>query len=257
MVEAVFFDIDGTLASFNTHKIPNSTKESIRLLKEKGIKVFVATGRGKHELSILDGLTFDGYITMNGQCCFDDKGNIIYDNAIDSKSVNDIFDYCNERSIPCSFTNGVFAHYNMVNDSVVEMHGLIHTPIGEVKDKTFILSHSIYQISAFLNNAQEMEFNKLIPDCKTSRWCSLFCDVSPKGGSKDKGIHRFSEYYKFNLDKTVAFGDGGNDLEMLKMVNLSIGMGNANDEVKEVVDYITDSVDDNGIYNALKHFNII
>ena len=35
MIKAVFFDIDGTLVSFNTHKVSDSSKEAIRLLKEK------------------------------------------------------------------------------------------------------------------------------------------------------------------------------------------------------------------------------
>ena len=47
MVKAIFFDIDGTLVSFQTHTVPESTREALRLLREKGIKVFIATGRPK------------------------------------------------------------------------------------------------------------------------------------------------------------------------------------------------------------------
>ena len=45
MIKAVFFDIDGTLVSFKTHKLPDSTVRALDLLREKGIKVFIATGR--------------------------------------------------------------------------------------------------------------------------------------------------------------------------------------------------------------------
>ena len=55
----------------------------------------------------------------------------------------------------------------------------------------------------------------------------------------------------------MAFGDGGNDLSMLKHVHIGVAMGNAKDYVKDVADYVTDSVDEDGIYNALKHFNIL
>lgn len=48
MVKAIFFDIDGTLVSFQTHTVPESTREALRLLREKGIKVFIATGRQRH-----------------------------------------------------------------------------------------------------------------------------------------------------------------------------------------------------------------
>ena len=47
MVKAIFFDIDGTLVSFNTHSIPESTQNALKQLREKGIKVFIATGRPK------------------------------------------------------------------------------------------------------------------------------------------------------------------------------------------------------------------
>ncbi len=45
MVKAIFFDIDGTLVSFETHKIPASTHEALKALRDKGIKIFIATGR--------------------------------------------------------------------------------------------------------------------------------------------------------------------------------------------------------------------
>ena len=81
MIKAIFFDIDGTLVSFKNHQIPASTIESLKKLKEKGIKIFVATGRGKDGLDILDEIEFDGYITLNGQYCYVDN-QIIYENTI-------------------------------------------------------------------------------------------------------------------------------------------------------------------------------
>ena len=45
MVKAVFFDIDGTLVSFTTHTIPESTRRALQALRQNGVKVFIATGR--------------------------------------------------------------------------------------------------------------------------------------------------------------------------------------------------------------------
>ena len=50
MIKAIFFDIDGTLLSHNTYSVPESTKEALRLLKEKGILTFIATGRHLSEM---------------------------------------------------------------------------------------------------------------------------------------------------------------------------------------------------------------
>ena len=67
MVKAIFFDIDGTLVSFQTHTVPESSREALRLLREKGIKVFIATGRPKTlMMDAVGDLDFDGYVTLNG-----------------------------------------------------------------------------------------------------------------------------------------------------------------------------------------------
>lgn len=55
----------------------------------------------------------------------------------------------------------------------------------------------------------------------------------------------------------MAFGDGGNDLSIVKAAGIGVAMGNANEILKTSADYITTSVDDNGIYNALKVYNVI
>ena len=68
-------------------------------------------------------------------------------------------------------------------------------------------------------------------------------------GNRAVGYGRISE--------TMAFGDGGNDLTMLRAAGVGVAMGNALDEVKAHADYITSSVDEDGITNALKHFEII
>jgi hydroxymethylpyrimidine pyrophosphatase-like HAD family hydrolase len=48
MIKAIFFDIDGTLLSFKTHQVPESTQQAFQLLKEKNIKVLRHEGTGSH-----------------------------------------------------------------------------------------------------------------------------------------------------------------------------------------------------------------
>ena len=55
----------------------------------------------------------------------------------------------------------------------------------------------------------------------------------------------------------MAFGDGGNDISIIRQAGIGVAMGNAGDDVKAVADYVTTSVDDDGIANALKHFGVI
>ena len=61
----------------------------------------------------------------------------------------------------------------------------------------------------------------------------------------------------FDLKDVYAFGDGLNDLEMLKAVGTGVAMGNGVPEAKEIADYITTDVSENGIWNGLKNLKLI
>ena len=74
MIKALFFDIDGTLVSFTTHKIPQTTVDAIAQAKKNGVKIYISTGR---PISLITNLgqiehLIDGYITTNGAYCFVD-----------------------------------------------------------------------------------------------------------------------------------------------------------------------------------------
>ena len=67
----------------------------------------------------------------------------------------------------------------------------------------------------------------------------------------------FQEKYGISPEECIAFGDEYNDIEMLKRVGCGIAMGNGTDDAKGVADYVTDTLHDDGIYNACKHFGLI
>jgi hypothetical protein len=83
----------------------------------------------------------------------------------------------------------------------------------------------------------------------------LSFDLTLKGESKAKGIRKLVESLGMDMEDTVAFGDGRNDVEMLSEVGFGIAMGNGADEAKEVANYVTDDVDKNGIEKALDKFS--
>ena len=261
MIKAVFFDIDGTLVSFNTHKVSDSSKEAMKLLREKGIKLFIATGRIKTHINNLDNLEFDGYITANGCNCFiGDKE--IYKKGIQRDEVYSLINYLiNEEKFPCSImmNKGIFINYK--TDEVEKVSKSINLPIPVVDNYYDFLEENIdniLQINLFVGEEKEKELmSKIFKNCESNRWHPLFTDVNTKGGGKHIGIDKIIEYYNIDISETIAFGDGGNDISMIKHAAIGVAMGNANESVKNIADYITDDVDNDGVYKALKHFNII
>ena len=260
-LKAVFFDIDGTLVSFNTHKVSDSSKKAIKELKDKGIKVFIATGRIKAQINNLDDLEFDGYITANGHDCYiGDKE--IYRNVISRETLHALLDYLeNEEKFPCSVmtNNGIFINY--IDDKVRRLSEGIDLEIPVVENyRQFVEENidNVLQINIFVDEDKEKELvKKLFKDCESSRWHPVFADINQKGGGKHVGVSKIIEYYKINISETMAFGDGGNDLTMIEHCAVGIAMGNSNEKLKKAADYITDNVDNDGIYKGLKHFDII
>mgnify|MGYP000081423280 FL=1 len=78
----------------------------------------------------------------------------------------------------------------------------------------------------------------------------FFADVNVAGVNKAMGINEFASYYGFDVSRTIAFGDGGNDISMIRAAGMGIAMGGASEAVKSVADYITEAVDENGVRNA-------
>ena len=145
-----------------------------------------------------------------------------------------------------------------VNEAVKEVAQLIEINIPPVRPIEEARNKEILQIMGYFKEDDELEvFRKVLTHCEPMRWYPLFADIIARGNSKSKGIDHVLDYYGIDLKDTMAFGDGGNDVPMLSHVGLGVAMGNASPEVQAAANYVTTSVDEDGIMNALKHFNIL
>ncbi|MBR0265510.1 MAG: HAD hydrolase family protein, partial [Prevotella sp.] len=84
-----------------------------------------------------------------------------------------------------------------------------------------------------------------------------FTDITANGADKGKGILAIARHEGFDPSRTMAFGDGGNDTSMILQAGIGVAMGNAIEALKQQADYVTTSVDDDGIMGALRHFGLI
>lgn len=118
-------------------------------------------------------------------------------------------------------------------------------------------SKEVIQMTPFITEEEEKEIRPSIPTCEVGRWFPAFADITAKGDTKQKGIDKIIRYFDMKLEETMAFGDGGNDISMLRHAAIGIAMGQAKEDVKAAADYVTAPIDKDGISKAMKHFGII
>src|SRR5699024_10931663 len=100
-------------------------------------------------------------------------------------------------------------------------------------------------------------FAEAVPGYRAVRWNPVFADVIPADGGKAEGLARMMARHGLTADQCIAFGDGGNDIEMLRAAGTGVAMGNASPTVQAAADYVTDTVDRDGIWKAAVHFGLI
>lgn len=258
MIKAVFFDIDGTLVSFQTHQVPESARQAINHLRQQGIWVFIATGRHLNVINNVGDLQFDGYVTLNGSCCYAGRDKVIYERAIPAETVGSLVRFMEEtETFPCIFVREKDMFINYTNELTSEVFDLLNFPEPTVADIREALSKPVLQLIGFFQAEQEARVMKALPGCEATRWSSLFTDIVPIGGSKRIGIEKMLEYFGIRREECMALGDGGNDIPMLQYAGIGVAMGNAREEVQKEADFVTRSVDEDGVAYALKHFGLL
>lgn len=257
---ALFFDIDGTLVSFNTHEIPASTILALTQAKANGHRVFIATGRPPIIITNIGAIEhlIDGYVTINGALCYvgDD---IVSCQAIPPDSARNIANDAKQKGYGLI---AVGEHDIAVLDPKGDVNRIFRQQLAVEnldlsKPMEEVLGQRILQMTAFFDESYERELMAHMPDCTSGRWHPEFTDITGAQADKGRGLLTMAAHQRIDVNHTIAFGDGGNDLSMIRTAGIGIAMGNAIDTLKEHADYITTSVDDNGIRNALKHFRLI
>ncbi len=257
-IKAVFFDIDGTLISLKTRVIPESTQKAIKNLREQGIKVIVATGRSINDLGHIKHIEFDGFLTFNGGYCMTIDGQVMFKQAIHPDDIMNLIHYSENSAVSFSLMYEDKVRISHKSPQVIELYTHVNLPVPPLYDKETLDVDNVLQVNVFIDPENEGSFmQEVMPNSLSSRWTPLFADVNPGGISKQKGVKFFCDHFNIDVSETMAFGDGGNDISMLKFVKIGVAMGNAGDNVKEVADFVTEEVDNHGVEAALVHFGLL
>lgn len=261
--KAIFFDIDGTLY-YPTVGIPASAKEGIAKLKENGHLVFICTGRTKAMLfNELNDMEFDGIIAGAGTYV-EYNGKELYRYDMDEMEAMDIANELREMGFaPVPEGHDIFymepesrwtKEYKMVYNHFYNNVG------GEIRkmpeDGSGIKAA---KMSAVVSERSDIEAAKKKYEEKylVVLHGKVILELIPKGFSKAEGIKMLLEHTGIDKKDTYGFGDSMNDYEMLDYVEYGIAMGNSDKRLMEVADYVTDTIENDGIYKALEKYQLI
>lgn len=256
MIKAAFFDVDGTLFSHQTNRVPPSTREAIARLQARGILCVVATGRHPIELAALplEEIGFDAYLLMNGQMMLDKQKNMIFSVPISEKVKKVLVEQFENKLYPALILEKDDIYLNFSNNRVVQAQAHFNLPMPKISTYS---GKEIYQFCLYIREEEERFLAPIADDCVITRWHNYGIDLLAKGGGKMVGIQRYLDTIGVAPEEIIAFGDGENDIEMLSFAGIGVAMRNAEDSVKAAADYVTADIDDDGIAEALKHFNLI
>ena len=271
----IFSDIDGTICYNRPNIIPESTIQAMKSARENGHKIFLCTGRS---FVSIDQMLLD--LPINGMvlCC---GAQVIYnDNVqeltpIPKKLLITILDYFIKHeigfSLECPNKNLLFNEGYEVFKKLKTLHLEEHLrdeylrnrgyiPFNEIKEEDY---EQGLKVSFYSNKVKEIQYFLDHMDSRLDGYFDhMFKDIESgeillNTTTKAYGIDVVRKKYNIDIDHVIAIGDGLNDLPMINHAGIGIAMGNSVDKLKEVADYVTDNVDNDGFEKAFKHYKLI
>ena len=263
MIKMVAFDVDGTLYDFKTASILPKTIEAIKALKEKGIYVVVASGRCHYGLGkALNDLKMDYIIAKSGSVLVDKDNNVIsrYDFSMDQ--VNELINFSHETDAGLIFKfidhMYIYQHPERIDWLEKQMNSDIgKEPFKDGSSQDHHLLDLPQSCSIHADPASVKEHFGNHPTISFIQYSYDGYDVVNRGINKGVGLKNLMEHLHLNKDEVMYFGDNYNDVEAMSMIDHPIAMGNAVDDIKKIAEYVTDSCDSDGIYKALKQYELI
>lgn len=244
----VFFDIDGTLIDMERKEISEKTLEALRRLKERGVLLCLATGRGPLTLPRFEGVEFDAFLTFNGSYCFN-REETIFSNPLPGEDVRTLIRNAAALGRPVSIATRDRMAANGRDQDLVDYYAFAKREVEVAPDFDRAAGEEVYQVMLGCRKADYPLLLRGTRRAKIAAWWDRAADIIPADGGKGVGIGKILAFYQLDRAQALAFGDGDNDIEMLQAVGRGIAMGNASQGLKAVADDVCGPVAQDGIYH--------
>ncbi|WP_153108848.1 HAD family hydrolase [Propionivibrio limicola] len=253
MPNIFFFDIDNTLLDLRTLTIPPSALTAIGDLHRAGHTVVVATGRAHaHAKPFIDQVQPAYVITQNGARILRDEEEV-FSLPMPRARLVALFDWMEAQGYHFGVNGGTSGYLSTQVPMTTEPLDTVEMPYQS--DDPFHLERDVYQGWLFFDEALDATLIPAIrerfPEFDIVRWHRWAVDVQLRDVNKWSGCQWVMAQTGFSNEQAIAFGDGLNDLEMLRGVGLGIAMDNGHPDLMAVADKIAPAVHCNGVARML------
>ena len=265
--DALILDIDGTLV--NSQKVVSeATRDAIIEAQKRGKTVAIASGRSisgiRRTASSISLEEFGGYvIAYNGTTVVNCKtGECIYSQMISTEMIAPVYEAAKEAKV------GILVYHDqqkeLLSGNGVDKYIEADARACEItiRETKHFVQDINFPINKFLLTGEpeymcevEKKMQEKFGDrLNVFRSDPYYVELLPKFVDKGVAVEKLMKHLDIKKDKVICIGDSYNDLPMLRRVGLGVAMGNAQKEVKEAADFITDSNDEDGIVKVIKKF---
>ncbi|MBE0649923.1 MAG: HAD family phosphatase [Bacteroidales bacterium] len=261
-INAVFLDLDGTLLSSEL-EVSAYNKRTLGMVRERGVHIFLASGRPTAALAKLAGsLPIGPYIlASNGGCVVNiDSDEILFSQELDKDTVSNIL----QIAQTCGVSPNIYSPSHWFVEEVNEFTKIEIRRVGiqpaivsydslNTTNTTIIKILLIGDDNSLAKCRHELEMSRL---AKISWFHTYpeYLEIMPIDVSKGTARDRLLDYLHIPIRNVLAIGDGINDIPLLADAGVSVAVSNANEELLKIADFITLSNDSDGVSYALKAF---
>ena len=262
---AIALDLDGTLTN-HAKVVTPKTREALLQAEAEGVVIILASGRPTYGIEpVAECLELDkrgGYIlSYNGGNIVNAKtGEKLFAQFLPDEVIPILYRYAKEKNHALLGYAGNEIITEMPDDQYVKEESRINKMnIRKVENLFEALEPHPTKLLMTGDPADmlkaENELSEILGDrMDIFRSAPFFLELVPKGIDKAKSLLRLLAKINLTPADMIAFGDGYNDLSMLKLAGMGVAMQNAAPEVRAEADYITLSNEEDGVAAALEHF---
>ena len=260
MIKMIATDIDGTILNWD-FKFSPEVISCIKQLDEKGIRVFLVTGR-MHiaALKIAQQLNLKTpIVSYQGGLIKEQSGKTLYKKTLDITRAKEVIKWAKENNVHINLYMDDVLYVENDNIAIKRYTGERFIPYKvcsfddlEIKNVNKILAIDFVDIERVTGWVDYLK--ERMPELYIVKSTPYFCEISNSEAKKSCAVEFLANHYGIKKEEILCIGDQNNDIELLKAGGIAVAMGNATEELKQFANFVTDTIDNDGFVKAIEKF---